>query len=58
MCKKFKVEIVLQSCSEESCDYGSAIGIFCWFYDVLGETHLTCLSDLIDSKADCHSGDP
>ena len=49
---KFKDEIVLQGCREGYCEYGLVTGILCWVYDVLGESYLTCLSGLMNSKAD------
>ena len=55
---KFKDKIVLQGCREEYFEYGPATGILCWEYDVTGESYLTRLSGLMNSKADCCSGDP
>ena len=49
---KFKDKIVLQGCREGYCEYGPVTGILCWVYDVLGESYLTCLSGLMNSKAD------
>ena len=47
---KFKDKIVLQGCREGYCEY--VTGILCWVYDVLGESYLTCLSGLMNSKVD------
>ena len=49
---KFKDKIVLKDCREGYCEYGTVTGILCWVYDVLVESHLTCLSGLLGSKAD------
>ena len=54
---KFKDKIVLHGCREEYCEYGPATGILYWVYDVLGESYLTHLGGLMDSKAGCCSGD-
>ena len=58
MIMRFKDKIVLQGCREEYCEYGPVTGIFCWVYDVLGESYLTRLTCLTSSKADCRSGNP
>ena len=50
--KKFKDKIVLKGCREGYCEYGTVTGVLCWVYDVLVESHLTCLSGLLGSKAD------
>ena len=48
--------VLLQGCREGCCEYGPATGISCWV-DVLGETYLTRLSGLMDSRADSRSSD-
>ena len=55
---KFKGKIMLQGCRERYCEYGPATGILYCVYDVLGESNVTCLFGLMNSKADSHYSDP
>ena len=54
---KFKDKIVLKGCREGYCEYGTVTGVLCWVYDVLVESHLTCLSGLLGSKVDSSFND-
>ena len=55
---KFKQKIVLQSIRKGFSEHGFATGIWCWVYQVLGESKYPCLSGLMVSKAQFRSSDP
>ena len=55
---KFKDKIMLQGCRERCCEYGPATGILCCIYSVLGESYVTSLFGLMNSKAYSRYGDP
>ena len=50
-------KIVLGGCREGYCEYGSATGILCWVYDVLGELYPIHLGGLMGSKSDSRTSD-
>ena len=55
---EFEEKLVFGGCREGYCEYGSATGILCWVYDILGESHPIHLSGLIGSKSDSRTGNP
>ena len=55
---KLNDKLMLQGCREGYCECGPATGILCWVYDVLGESYMSCLSDLMGSKVDACFGNP
>ena len=55
---EFKENIVLEGTRKEYSEYGPAMGLLCWVYEVLGDLYLTRLSGLMSSEADSRAGDP
>ena len=49
---KFKDKIMLEGCRERCCEHGPATGILYCVDHVLGESYVTCLFGLMNSKAD------
>ena len=58
MVMKFKGKVMLQGCRERYCEYGPATGTFYCMYDLLGESYVTRLFGLMNSKADSTYGNP
>ena len=55
---EFSKNIVLGGSKKEYCEYGPAMGMSCWVYNVLDDFHPTRLSGLMGSEADSRAGNP
>ena len=55
---KFKDKIMLQGCRQRCCEYGNATEILYCVQDVLGESYVTRLFHLMNSKADSRYSNP